>query len=184
MGYSNDGTNDFEKLRLAFVEITRKFGSVDDLLASVGLANMPVAQRYGILFGILVFALTITAVMALLIFGGTFKRISEQTQTGEISLLSSHDLRTHRALLMELLLEGRERMKQNYPEEKRTEGLTNLAKMLLNEAPGFKLGELVNEGSDSKKADTNERNVPPFYQINYEKAYRKCQDRPGGKFCV
>lgn len=181
MGYSNDGSDDLEKLRRAFAEITTKFGSIDDILAAFGLADMPLAQRYGILFGFIVFACTITTVIALLTFGGTFKRIAEQAQTGDATLLTAHDARAQRALLLEELLDSRERMRGNYPPAPRTEGLTNLTKMLLNVSPDSNVEDIgVEDGKENKKGD-GKRYVPAHYEQNYLKAYQKCQDRPGGE---
>ena len=199
MGYSGSDVDDFEKLRRAVTELTARFGSVDSLLESVGLAELPTAQRYGIMFGFLVFLLTIAAVVALLVFGGTFKRMSEELQTGEpSSIQAAHDIRAQRALLLEQLLEGRERMKANYREPPTTEDLTNLTRMLLNEAPRTDgTGGLGKEGNDNddrdaagkelkeddlgtKEATQSDRVYPPFYKENYTAAYRKCQDRPGG----
>jgi hypothetical protein len=196
MGYSGSDVDDLEKLRRAATELAARFGSVDSLLESVGLAELPTAQRYGIMFGFVVFFLTIAAVIALLAFGGTFKRISEELQTGQpSSIQAAHDLRAQRALLLEQLLEGRERMNSNYQEPPTTEDLTNLTKMLLNEAPMASGGSLgkgkVNGNNDvgkerkeddlgGKGASQSDRIYPPFYKENYTAAYRKCQDRPGG----
>eukprot|EP00568_Trieres_chinensis_P012233 CAMPEP_0183303602 /NCGR_PEP_ID=MMETSP0160_2-20130417/8975_1 /TAXON_ID=2839 ORGANISM="Odontella Sinensis, Strain Grunow 1884" /NCGR_SAMPLE_ID=MMETSP0160_2 /ASSEMBLY_ACC=CAM_ASM_000250 /LENGTH=78 /DNA_ID=CAMNT_0025466525 /DNA_START=275 /DNA_END=507 /DNA_ORIENTATION=+ len=70
-------SSDSEKLLLALREI-RNFASLDGILEYTGLGDMPPAQRYGILFGTVVFSLTIGTVLALLVLGGTFDRISEQ----------------------------------------------------------------------------------------------------------
>jgi hypothetical protein len=200
MGYSGSDVDDLEKLRRAATELAARFGSVDSLLESVGLAELPTAQRYGIMFGFVVFFLTIAAVIALLAFGGTFKRISEELQTGQpSSIQAAHDLRAQRALLLEQLLEGRERMNSNYQEPPTTEDLTNLTKMLLNEAPtasggspgkgkGNRNNDDDNDDGKERKEDDlggkgasqSDRIYPPFYKENYTAAYRKCQDRPGG----
>jgi hypothetical protein len=198
MGYSGSDVDDLEKLRRAATELAARFGSVDSLLEAVGLAELPAAQRYGIMFGFAVFFLTIAAVVGLLAFGGTFQRISEELQTGQpSSIQAAHDLRAQRALLMEQLLEGRERMKSSYQEPPHTEDLTNLTKMLLNEAPrgdGAGQGKGKNDdnhddgGKERKEDDLGikgavtqlDRVYPPFYKENYTAAYRKCQDRPGG----
>ncbi|EEC49682.1 predicted protein [Phaeodactylum tricornutum CCAP 1055/1] len=182
MGYTNDGSDDFEKLRKAFKEVTAIFGSFDNLLEAFGLADMPQAQRYGIAFGCLVFLLTVIAVLTLLTLGGTFKRLEEQAQTGDATLLSSRDARAQRALLLERLLEGRERMVRNYPDPPTTEKLTSLTKMLSNVAPQRLdgLSELANESVTEEKKREIRRYFPPHYEENYVDAYRKCQERPGG----
>ena len=181
MGYSNSDTDDFEKLRIAFAEITDKFGSVDALLEALGLSDMPTAQRYGILFGCLVFFCTVSAVIALLVMGGTFQRIKQQAETGEATIVAPHDARSQRPLLMETLLDARERMMQNCPPDQRMEGSTKLMQMLANVAPsncGVSAKELLKlEGKKEQKPNY----IPPLYEVNYCKAYRTCQDKPGGK---
>ena len=161
-------TSDFQKLQLAFAEITKSFGSVENVLEALGLADLPTAQRYGILIGALVFVTTVTAVVALLVLGGSFQRIAEQQKTG--TLVVSHDFRARldRPLLLERLLDARERMmKRNYPNAgKRTEGNTALTKMLLNVPP--------------PPSGTKAENDNTGYLKNYVVAYRKCQDKPGG----
>lgn len=205
MGYNTAGNDvdDLEKLRKAAAEIVARFGSMDNLLESLGLSDMPTAQRYGILFGFVVFTLTLAAVLALLVFGGSFQRLTEQSEAAgqPTTPLTAHDVRSQRALLLEELLASRERMlKQNYPPPAVTEGLTNLTSMLLNEAPrilrsssgsgggsgiGIGIGS-DNHNKESKDADNNGNNyyIPPLYQENYEHAYRKCQDRPGGAYHI
>jgi len=162
-------TSDLEKLQLAFVEITKSFGSIENLLEAFGLADLPTAQRYGILIGTLIFISTVTVVGALLLFGGSFQRIAEQQKTGSHTI--SHDFQTRldRPLLLERLLDSRERMmQQNYPNAtKRKEGPTALTKMLLNIPPPPK-------GTTVDKDET-------YYLSNYIVAYRKCQDKPGGE---
>jgi len=179
MPYSNDEVDDLVKLRMAFAEVVAKFASIDDILEAFGLADLPQAQRYGILFGCLVFTLTVVSVISLLIFGGSFKRIAQQAETGEVTIVSASDARAQRALLLETLLEGRERMLRNYKPAKKTTGLTNLTTMLMNEAPGHSHALLV-EDKEAKNEDAS--HIPPHYQENYELAYRKCQDRPGGTY--
>jgi uncharacterized membrane protein len=119
MPYINDPSSidDFTKLKLAIVEIVSRFGSVQSILDSLGLSNMPMAQRYGIMFGCLVFMVTISVVVSLLIFGGTFQRIQEQAtefHTRNVSNTPSHDIRSQRPLLFEQLLEGKDRLLQRY----------------------------------------------------------------------
>lgn len=196
MPYTNDAaTGDLEKLQLAFREVTQKFGSLDDVLEAFGLAEMPAAQRYGILFGCIVFTVTVSTVLGLLILGGSFKRIAEQAETGEATVLTASEARSKRALLLEQLLEGRERMARRYSPPATTDQWTPLTRMLLNEAPdaplevdknasdenatpGTKNHRGKEKGNDSDS--TTERYIPPFYQENYTYAYRKCQDKPGG----
>lgn len=177
MGYSNSNTDDLEKLRIAFTEITSKFGSVDALLEALGLSDMPPAQRYGILFGCLVFICTVSAVLALLILGGSFQRIKQQAETGETTVVAPHDARSQRPLLMETLLDARERMIQNCPPQNKTEGPTKIMDMLGNVAPSIRSVQLAKE---QKHQSHNE--IPPMYEENYKKAYRTCQDKPGGKY--
>jgi hypothetical protein len=187
MGYTNNNEGDFEKLLKAFKELTRMFGSVDDVLEAFGLANMPSAQRYGILFGFIVFLVTISSVVALLIFGGSFHRIREQAISGESTIKSATETRKERALLLEQLLEGRQRMLQNYKPIERTTNVTSLTKMLLNVAPSYipkeeeiDLHDLYSNDElpiDSKRV---EQLLPTLYKENYTDAYRKCLDKPGG----
>lgn len=181
MGYQNDETGDFEKLMAAFGEILGKFSSVHDVLEAFGLADMPVAQRYGILFGFVTFFCTVSTVVALLIYGGTFKRMAEQAETGNVTLASPHDARAQRALLYETLLESRQRMlRENYPNRERTERRTNLTNMLLNVKPPK---EQQQERKKKKSSTSNENNAPTpveLYKQNYAHAYRVCQDKMGG----
>lgn len=165
-----DGSGDFEKLQQAFGEIWATFGSVDNLLEAFGLTDLPVAQRYGILVGCIVFMVTVMAVLSLLVLGGSFRRIAEQTQTGSITIPADYRARLGRPLLLEHLLDARARMLQrNYPNRAtRTEGRTNLTQMLLTAAP-------PPEGTSEAKDKTG-------YMKNYVVAYRKCQDKPGGRF--
>lgn len=168
-----DQTSDLEKLKLAYEQITSNFGSLDNLMEAFGLAHMPAAQRYGILFGCLTFVCTLTAVACLLIFGGSFERISEQAQTGDATIPHAHMARAERALLLERLLDARERMMQYYPAKQVVKGLTSLTKMLLNV-------HVESDGGDEKKGA--EPRYPDGYKENYEAGYRKCQDTPGGAF--
>lgn len=140
------------------------------------LFTVPSAQRYGILFGFVVFITTVTAVVALLVLGGSFQRMAQQAETGEATLLAPHDARAQRALLFERLLESRERMAQAYPAQQRTEGPTGLTNMLLNEKWTT---DAVNETKSSHSQEMRQ-----LYQHNYTKAYRKCQDYPGGNLIV
>lgn len=139
---------------------------------------MPPAQKYGILFGCLTFSLTVIAVLTLLTLGGSWKRIEEQSQSlgGEYFDAIAPDSviqRKRRPLLLERLLEEREWMvTTNYgyghnatsstTAAKTTDEFTNLTKMLMNIAP------------------TDKTNMPEGYEENYIKAYKRCQDKPGG----
>jgi hypothetical protein len=186
MGYANDGSDDFEKLQIAFRQIVGKFGSVDDVLEAFGLKDLPSAQRYGIMFGFLVFICTISAVVGLLVLGGSFKRIAHQAETGQTTLMSAHDARAQRALLLEQLLEGRERMIQKYPKVERAEGYTPLTKSLMNVSPHKNYADV--DGSEKKEIsevkDEKGSKGPSLYQQNYVKAYHICQDKPGGTLTV
>jgi hypothetical protein len=184
MPYASEDAGDFDKLRTAFAELATMFGSVEDLLKAFGLADMPQAQRYGILFGCLVFVATLTAVVSLLFLGGTMKRIQEQAETGDATMMTPQAARSQRALLLERLLEGRERMVSNYTEPPKTEEFTGLTTMLMNVAPKTdEITDLVSK--DDKKEEKKEqirRCIPPHYEENYRASYRKCQDRPGGTY--
>ena len=169
MPYSNAGeTGDFEKLQLAFAEISSTFASIDNVLEAFGLADLPSAQRYGIIFGCFVFVGTVITVLALLTLGGSFQRIAEQTQTGSSTTSNDYRSRSDRPLLLERLLDSRARlMTQNYPNPaQRKEGYTNLTKMMLNIPPPA-------NGKVAKDDATG-------YMRNFVLAYRKCQDLPGG----
>lgn len=180
MSQVNPDMGDLEKLQQAFQEITKSFGSVESILEAFGLSSLPVAQRYGILFGFLVFAVTVSTVLALLTFGGTFKRILEQNSTGKPSVETDYRVRLERPLLLERLISAQERMtKLNYPNRyERKEGFTNLTKMLSSVAPPKR--------DEQKKAETfdfsnqNAANMVGYKQ-NYFMGYRKCQDKPGGE---
>ena len=178
MGHND--SSDFEKLAKALSSLTGKFSSLNDVLAAFGLANLPEAQRYGILFGLCVFALTITAVMMLLIFGGSFARMAEQSSTKEPTVQDVVQLRKNRPLLFESLLETRDRMlKENYPPPpKPVQGTTKLTEMMLN-VSCKDVADLVAE--DQKKRKEAAKYIPEGYYENYKKAYLTCQDKPGGK---
>lgn len=160
------GQSDSEKLLQAFQELIDAFGSWNNILEAFGLLNMPTAQRYGIVFGCITFIVTVSTVIGLLTFGGSFKRIAEQAQD-DVTIPHAHTARAGRALLLERLLDARERMLQYYPSPQIvSEGFSSLTKLLLN---------------DHKQAGAQE--FPEGYQNNYEVAYRKCQDAPGGTPC-
>jgi len=176
----NPDASDFEKLQLAFQEITSSFGSVESILESFGLSELPVAQRYGIFFGFVVFTLTVSTVLALLIFGGTFKRIAEQARTGKVSVESDYRVRLERPLLLERLLSAQQQMmKLNYPNRyKRKDCMTNLTKMLSSVAP-----PKDDKEDKAETFDFSQQHAESMvgYKQNYFMGYRKCQNKPGGK---
>jgi hypothetical protein len=184
----NPNASDFEKLQLALQEITSKFGSLEDILHAFGLAELPTAQRYGILFGFLVFTATVSAVVALMIFGGTFQRIAEQTETGKVSVESDYRVRLERPLLLERLLEAREwLLQQNYSnnQPQRTEKMTNLTQMLCSVPPPKENGKNKDNEQNEAFDFSNQRSEGMVgYKQNYFMGYRKCQDKPGGGYEV
>lgn len=169
MPYSTSGdTDDLEKLKIALSQIASTFGSVDNILESFGLSDLPSAQKYGILFGFVVFIGTVTAVLTLLVLGGSFERIAEQAKTGIVAIAHDYKAREDRPLLLERLLDARSRMmRRNYPNRgQRKEGHTHLTTMLLNIPP-------PTQGKSAEQDETG-------YMKNFVVAYRKCQDKPGG----
>jgi hypothetical protein len=187
MPHVGSDSSDFEKLQIAFSEITSKFGSVNNILEAFGLSEMPMAQRYGILFGVLVFTFTVASVVALLVLGGSFERIAEQAETGEATLQEGYKSRLGRALLLERLLDHRERLlTSNYPDSpKPKEGKTRLSKMLMNKAPPRDDVSAIVDDDATKiqlKVKGQRAEVMVGYKENFVVAYRKCQDQPGGKF--
>ncbi|KAG7365313.1 GNAT family acetyltransferase [Nitzschia inconspicua] len=183
----NADASDFEKLQLAFQQITSKFGSIDDILHAFGLAELPTAQRYGILFGFIVFTLTVSTVLALLVFGGTFQRIAEQSETGKVGVESDFRVRLERPLLLERLLQARQwLLQQNYPNRpQRNDKTTNLTTML-SSVPPPKDDQAASNSSDNEKFNfSNQRaDIMVGYKQNYFMGYRKCQDQPGGAVLV
>lgn len=189
---ANTDLSDLDKVLNALSFIT-DIRSPNDLFQVFGLDTLPTAQKYGIVFGILTFTLTVTAVMVLLILGGSFRRIAEQAEGGS-TIPCAIEERLNRPLLLERLLESQERMMRNYPSETLTEGLTMLTKMLMNIAPDVQkaqesMAALVEEDEKGekgkvaleKKREELKKYIPEGYEANYVKAYRKCQDKPGGK---
>ncbi|KAL7530363.1 hypothetical protein ACHAWF_003350 [Thalassiosira exigua] len=160
----DDGLSDLEKIRQSLASIT-SVASFDDVLALFGLVDMPRAQKLGIAFGIITFALTVAAVLTLLTLGGSWKRIEQQAKAGASATApDSVTQRKRRALLLERLLENRAWMiETNYPEREgeKKAGLSPLTKALMTAAP-------------------EEGDVPAWYEENYKAAYRRCQDKPGG----
>lgn len=114
--------------------------------------------------------------MTLLYFGGSFQRIEEQAKSGELMTApDSVTQRKRRPMLLERLLEEREWMIQtNYGGGGGGQGtaqvvannthdeFTNLTKMLMTIAP------------------TDKSTMSKDYEANYIKAYKRCQDKPGG----
>lgn len=198
MGYNNNhNESDYDKLYNAYIDITSKFGSFNNILDAFGLLHMPTAQRYGIAIGIVVFIATITTVIILLIYGGTFQRIAQQDiGAGAIdpNNMSPADARRHRALLLEQLLITRQRLQSNYNNDNTTntktdvnDQLSKLTRMLCNVPPPpiQQLPMIPKEKKDiNNKNDINNRTTEDdeLYLANYIEAYRKCQDKPGGKF--
>jgi hypothetical protein len=118
----------------------------------------------------------------LLVFGGSFARIAEQMETGEVTVPDPVAARSRRGLLMEHLLDARDRMmKENYPIPQTTTEITKLMAMLLN-APiqSGNVADLTDESEE--KRVTQNRFIPPGYQDDYVEAYRLCQEKPGGTF--
>lgn len=133
------------------------------LFEAFGLTNLPTAQKYGILCGILTFTLTVGAVLTLLTLGGSWKRIELQEKTGEVTTAPDSVVqRKKRALILERLLENRDYMMKRYEEYQVGDGTTPLTSLLMTVAP-------------RNKSESN-----TVYNDNYKKAYRQCQDRPGG----
>ena len=179
----NSETSDLEKLQLALQAISSSFGSVESILESFGLSELPVAQRYGILFGFIVFSVTISTVVALLVFGGTFKRIAEQAKTGKVSVESDYQVRLERPLLLERLISAQLRMMaSNYPTRyNRKEGTSNLTRMLSSVSPPKDSDENEVENFDFSQQDAESM---IGYKQNYFMGYRKCQDKPGGEIMM
>lgn len=177
----SEPSSDFDKLKQAFQTLTGHVSSFDEFLNAFGLSNLPVAQRYGIVFGIIVFIFTIGSVVSLLVMGGSFQRIAQQAETGATTVPDPVRARNDRALLYERLLQARDRMvKENYEKPKTTTEKTNLMLMLLN-LP-IKTGNVAElADNEEKNRKEQERFVPPGYQNDYREAYRKCQDRPNGE---
>lgn len=180
---SFEETSDFEKLTKALSTLTGLFSSFDNILEAFGLSHMPQAQRYGIVFGFCVFICTVTAVLGLLVWGGSFKRMAEQSRVGAVRIPDVTTARSERPLLYEHYLIARDRMMQeNYPKPKTTEEMTSLTKMVLNVPIHVgSVSDLVEEDSKSNKDSTGERNMPPGYEDDYKEAYLKCVEKPFGK---
>ena len=160
-------SSDLDKLKEA-LSILTKYNSVEEVLEAAGLSTLPLAQRYGIIGGIITFTLTISAVIALLVFGGSFDRIVEQSENTAPILMDPVEARLKRALILEELLEKREIMmgekakrKKDHPCEK---DHSKLACRLMNAPPPKKATDYLGKE----------------FEANYIEAYRVCQDKPGG----
>lgn len=170
---ANSLVSDYDKI-LQSLSVVTSIQSFDDVLAAMGILNMPTAQRYGIAFGILTFVTTVLVVLFLLTLGGTWRRIEDQARLGaSASAPDAVTQRKRRALLMEHLLEGREwMMTTNYPRDGPRAGRANLTRMLMMADP-------LGEGKGSSEDGGNVQ-LAEGYQKNYHIAYRRCQDKPGG----
>jgi hypothetical protein len=180
-------SSDLEKLIEALSFIT-KIRNFDDVLAVFGVENLPTAQKYGILFGCIVFTVTISTVMFLLVAGGSLKRIAEQEKHGGAVIPDAVEERVGRPLLLERLLEAQERLSKQYPAEIRGEDMTSLTKILLNIAPDVAKAQEItaslvgdDNADDQKKKEQLKKFIPDGYEENYIYAYRRCQDKPGGE---
>jgi len=183
---SKSDVSDFEKIfgALSFLKEIQDFNSV---LAIFGIDNLPTAQKYGIIFGCMTFTVTVATVLILLVMGGSFKRMTEQAQTGGASIPDAIEERVTRPLLLERLLEAQQRLLEKYPIPAKTEKMTPLCEMLVNIAPDIaKAKEMTanltveNEADKKIKDDKLKDFLPDGYEKNYVRAYRRCQDKPGG----
>jgi len=192
--------SDLDKLLSAF-DMIKSITSINSLLEAFGLDNLPAAHKYGLFFGCLTFILTVSTVLFLLVFGGSFTRIKQQSEGGTSSIPSSLEVRKDRPLLYESLLEARKRMIASYESDSMVnDERTVLMKLLNNVAPDITgatelraaLIEEEEESNDKKKTSTKTNEIgkkkeelkkflPEGYEANYVAAYRKCQDKPGGK---
>jgi len=181
-------SSDLDKLKIALSSLA-KLTSLDAILEAFGITTLPMAQRYGILFGCLTFFITLTAVMSLLIFGGTFQRIKDQNESGKATIPDAMTSRSERPLLLETLLEARERMSKSFTEKLISNGeMTPLTKLLIIVSPDLKylndsdVSSLIEEDEQKKKANFENLcgSVPPGFEENYLTAYHTILDSPGG----
>ncbi|MEM1010151.1 MAG: hypothetical protein AAGJ35_14240 [Myxococcota bacterium] len=171
--------SDFDKLAQA-LGFLGNVNSVEDVLEIFGLASLPVAHRWGIVVGTIVFLVTVVSVLTLLVLGGSFQRIQEQEQTGEATVPNPVSMRGQRPLLLERLIDARERMMSAYSLPKLEEP-THLMKIVLNQSIQVpKMADLTDENAHTRNIGRSK--VPPGYMEAYVEAYRKCQDKPGGEF--
>jgi len=188
---ANANSSDLDKLFAALSALT-SIQSLDDVLASFGLKDLPSAQKYGIIGGCITFALTVTTVIILLVMGGSFQRMAEQAESGESTVPTVVEARIGRPLILERLVEARDRMVKNYKQDEEKMAVkqgdrTVLTKLLLNIAPDIAkatalMGSLIDETDKCTiKNDELKKYLPEGYEENYIDAYRLCQDKPGGK---
>lgn len=188
-------SSDLDKVFAALGGLTSSLGSFEDAMDVLGIGDLPSAQRWGILFGCVVFSATVSVVIALLIFGGSFRRIEEQARTGQATVTSSVDSRRARPLLLERLLDAREEGAKRYAAPTLSER-TPLLESLLNVAPRLRdndgssvaaprlVDDTENETTKTTKKGDGAKaayHVPEGYQDDYVLSYRRCQDAPGGK---
>lgn len=154
--------SDLDKLLSAF-DMIKSITSINSLLEAFGLDNLPAAHKYGLFFGCLTFILTVSTVLFLLVFGGSFTRIKQQSEGGTSSIPSSLEVRKDRPLLYESLLEARKRMIASYESDSMVnDERTVLMKLLNNVAPDITgatelraaLIEEEEESNDKKKTST------------------------------
>lgn len=158
--------SDWEKLTTALGGLS--FSSVDELLAKIGLADMPKAHLYGIVGGCVTFAVTLLVVATLLLRGGTFQRLYEQLQMPQPKVLppsQNKQKQTNRVttamgrpLLYERLLEARDRMmRANYPDkylrDSTNSSLTTLTTMLSNVVPPPKFDRKILDKAKVEPSD-------------------------------
>ena len=163
-----DSSSDLDKLYAA-ISILTKFNSLDDILVATGLADLPLAQRYGIIGGVVTFTLTISTVIALLVFGGSFTRIAEQSaMQGEVMAMDPTQARLKRALIMEDLLEKRDAFMEDCDKDKTNHPMQD------------KYSKLARRLMNAPRPRTPNDYLAREYEANYIDAYRVCQDQPGG----
>jgi hypothetical protein len=184
---SKSDVTDFEKI-FGALSFLKEIKDLNGILAVFGIDNLPTAQKYGIMFGCMTFTITVATVLTLLVMGGSFKRMTEQSQTGGASIPDAIEERVTRPLLLKRLLEAQERLLEKYPTPAKTDKMTPLCKMLVNVAPDIAKAKLVTENLTSEneaerkiKNDKLKELLPDGYEKNYIMAYRRCQDRPGGE---
>ena len=82
---SKSDVTDFEKI-FGALSFLKEIKDLNGILAVFGIDNLPTAQKYGIMFGCMTFTITVATVLTLLVMGGSFKRMTEQSQTGGASI--------------------------------------------------------------------------------------------------
>ena len=158
---SSTTTSDLEKLLSVFSSLR----SANDIFDVFGVGNLPQAQKYGIILGIVTFTVTVSAVIILLILGGSFKRIATQAEDAESGIMpNSIEQRLMRPLLLERLLEASERMVKRYElawmesdvkNKKKVAKYSVLTELLMNVAPDVcKAQKMMSTLSDNKGKTT------------------------------